>query len=148
MITTNTRYYRALGVYYMSENSIDFYKWDFNTESFKQIKLTDAGKQLVMQCQIEYTVFAEVLRNHVANKLDNPIIKNIYYKDGGEHISYMSGLPLPSDSDNVIRHKTFINCDFHPVCFRNTFEHCTFVNCDISCMSLEIFNNTTNIMID
>lgn len=50
--------------------------------------------------------------------------KDCYVKDFGDGKTYMSGLPLPRDSDGVTRNVDFVNCDFHPAS-DGVFENCT-----------------------
>ena len=54
--------------------------------------------------------------------------KNTYYKDYGDGKRFMSGLPLPRDTDGTIRNVDFVDCTFHPGCV-GPIENCTFTNC-------------------
>lgn len=51
------------------------------------------------------------------------IVKGWYIKDDGDHSSYMSGLAIPVDADNVTRNLNFVDCDFHPASY-SVFENC------------------------
>jgi hypothetical protein len=55
-----------------------------------------------------------------------------YFKDAGTRpwVTLLSGLPLPLDADGICRHRTFIRCEFHPVCDAVKFENCTFIDCE------------------
>ncbi len=52
-----------------------------------------------------------------------------YFKDRPDGMSLVSGLPLPKDSDGVVRDKTFSHCTFHPNCSGVSFVGCTFLDC-------------------
>ncbi len=63
-------------------------------------------------------------------------IKNHYYKDDGTHTAFMSGLPLPHDEDGITRRIAFVDCEFHPACWKEYrksggFENCTFEGCNV-----------------
>jgi len=53
-----------------------------------------------------------------------------YFKDRPAGEQLMSGLPLPKDSDGIVRGKDFVRCSFHPNCCHTVFEYCTFDDCD------------------
>lgn len=57
------------------------------------------------------------------------VINNHYFKDFGDHRSYMSGLPIPVDPDGVCRGIDFVSCQFHAGC-SVPYEDCTFTDCD------------------
>lgn len=54
-------------------------------------------------------------------------IERRYYKKVVKHM--ISGLPLPTDEDGVVRDKYFVQCDFHPSCEEVRFENCTYSGC-------------------
>lgn len=56
-------------------------------------------------------------------------IENHYFKDAGDGVTFMSGLPLPRDPDGVVRNIRFVRCEFHPCC-RAVFENCVMEDCD------------------
>jgi hypothetical protein len=55
---------------------------------------------------------------------------NYYFKDQDPTRPLLSGRPLPKDSDGVVRHVDFVDCDFHPNCRGVRFEGCTFTDCE------------------
>lgn len=55
-------------------------------------------------------------------------IKNTYFKDFGNHATYMSGRSIPVESDGVCRDIRFVNCDFHAGC-SVPYQRCEFVDC-------------------
>lgn len=56
------------------------------------------------------------------------ILFSMYFKDCD--VFLISGLPLPKDSDGVVRHQTFVHCTFHPNCKEVRFEGCRWLDCD------------------
>ena len=56
-------------------------------------------------------------------------IRNVYYKDQDPKHPLMSGLPLPKDSDGIVRNIRFLDCTFHPNCQDVKFENCQFAGC-------------------
>lgn len=55
-------------------------------------------------------------------------IRDTYFKDFGDSVSYISGLPIPKGDDGVCRGIRFINCEFHPGC-KVKFADCEFHDC-------------------
>lgn len=56
--------------------------------------------------------------------------RNYYFKDQSTERPLISGLPLPKDSDGVVREKRFVDCEFHPNCGDVKFEGCEFKGCE------------------
>jgi hypothetical protein len=56
-------------------------------------------------------------------------VSDSYFKDYGDGRTYMSGLPIPKDSDGVCRNIRFVRCTFHPGC-SIPYENCELVDCD------------------
>jgi len=55
-------------------------------------------------------------------------IKNHYFKDYGDGMSYMSGLPLPAEN-KVVRDIKFIDCKFNVAWEEFTIVNCEFEDC-------------------
>ena len=55
--------------------------------------------------------------------------KHCYFKDSGSGLPFISGRPLPVDTDGIVRNIDFIACDFHPICKCAMYEGCTFTDC-------------------
>lgn len=72
----------------------------------------------------------EAIRVRIENPV-KPEFVDYYFKDDGTHPRLISGLPLPTDDDGVVRNHKFIKCNFHAICGDAKFEDCDFEDCHI-----------------